>query len=156
MMKQRWGLDRNVLRTISGDPWDVKQHHWNTGGKENQQLNPANLNLKRSKSLVISPLWVRASLGSYVRQAKFCLLVVWLFILGISLFRPTLQLTRLKMSEIILTGRNPQIKNENCLDFTIVKGDFAVYFWQLCYTCPARLSSSPGSFYALLYRGNGH
>ena len=37
MMKQRWGLDRNVLRTIPGDPWSVEQHHWNTGAKENQQ-----------------------------------------------------------------------------------------------------------------------
>ena len=22
-----------------GDPWVVKQHHWNTGAKENHQLN---------------------------------------------------------------------------------------------------------------------
>ena len=22
-----------------GDPWDVKQHHWNTAAKENHQLN---------------------------------------------------------------------------------------------------------------------
>ena len=40
MMKQRWGLDRNVLRPTPGDPWGVEQHHWNTGAKENQQLNP--------------------------------------------------------------------------------------------------------------------
>ena len=40
MMKQRWGLDRNVLRPTPGDPWGVEQHHWNTGEKENQQLNP--------------------------------------------------------------------------------------------------------------------
>ena len=39
-MKQRWGLDRNVLRPTPGDPWGVEQHHWNTGAKENQQLNP--------------------------------------------------------------------------------------------------------------------
>ena len=38
-MKQRWGLDRNVLRPTLGDPWSVEQHHWNTGAKENQQLN---------------------------------------------------------------------------------------------------------------------
>ena len=37
---QRWGLDRNVLRPTPGDPWGVEQHHWNTGAKENQQLNP--------------------------------------------------------------------------------------------------------------------
>ena len=40
MMKQRWGLDRNVLRPTTGDPRGVEQHHWNTGAKENQQLNP--------------------------------------------------------------------------------------------------------------------
>ena len=39
-MKQRWRLDRNVLRPTPGDPWGVEQHHWNTGAKENQQLNP--------------------------------------------------------------------------------------------------------------------
>ena len=40
MMKQRWGLDRNVLQPTPGDPWCVEQHHWNTGAEENQQLNP--------------------------------------------------------------------------------------------------------------------
>ena len=30
----------NVLRPTPGDPWGVEQHHWNTGAKENQQLNP--------------------------------------------------------------------------------------------------------------------
>ena len=39
MMKQTWGLDRNVLRPTPGDHWVVEQHHWNTGAKENQQLN---------------------------------------------------------------------------------------------------------------------
>ena len=29
-----------MLRPIPGDPCGVEQHHWNTGGKENQQLNP--------------------------------------------------------------------------------------------------------------------
>ena len=38
MMKQRWGLDRNVLQPTPGDPWSVKQH-WNTGAKQNQQPN---------------------------------------------------------------------------------------------------------------------
>ena len=41
MMKQRWGLNRNVLRPTPGDPLGVEQHHWNTGAEENQQLNPA-------------------------------------------------------------------------------------------------------------------
>ena len=40
MMKQSWRLDRNVLLLTPGDPWGVEQHHWNTGAKENQQLNP--------------------------------------------------------------------------------------------------------------------
>ena len=41
MMQLRCGLDRNnVLQPTPGDPWDVEQHHWNTGAKENQQLNP--------------------------------------------------------------------------------------------------------------------
>ena len=41
MMKQRWGLHRNnVLRLTPGDPRAVEQHHWNTGAKENQKLNP--------------------------------------------------------------------------------------------------------------------
>ena len=30
----------HVLRPTPGDPWDVEQHHWNTGAEENQQLNP--------------------------------------------------------------------------------------------------------------------
>ena len=38
MMKQRWGLDRNVLRPTPGDPRGAEQHHWNTGAKENQQM----------------------------------------------------------------------------------------------------------------------
>ena len=42
-MKQKRGLDRNsVLRPTPGDPWHVEQHRWNTGAKENQQLNPLN------------------------------------------------------------------------------------------------------------------
>ena len=41
MMKQRWRLDRNVLRLTPGYPWGVEQHHWNTGAKENQQLSPS-------------------------------------------------------------------------------------------------------------------
>ena len=43
-----------------------------------------------------------------MRQAKFCLRVVRWFCSGISHFRPTLWLTRLKMSEIILTPIKPK------------------------------------------------
>ena len=44
-----------------------------------------------------------------VRQAKFYLRVVRWFLSVISRFRPTYRLTRLKMSEIILTGPKIQI-----------------------------------------------
>ena len=44
MMKQRRGLNRNnQLRPTPGDPWGIEQHHWNTGAKENQKLNPGGL-----------------------------------------------------------------------------------------------------------------
>ena len=49
------------------------------------------------------------SLG-HVRQAKFCFLVVRWFFSVISHFCPTLLLSRLRMSEIILTGCKTQIK----------------------------------------------
>ena len=54
-----------------------------------------------------SQLWVRAQLGSHVRQAN---VVTWFFFSGNTRFRTTLQLTRLQMSEIILTGRKTSIK----------------------------------------------
>ena len=50
MMKQRQGLDRNVLRPTPGDPWGVEQHHWNTGAKEKQQLNPGGPNNRQKSS----------------------------------------------------------------------------------------------------------
>ena len=49
MMKQRWGLDRNVLRPTPGDPWGVEQHHWNTWAEENQQLNPGGPSNRQKK-----------------------------------------------------------------------------------------------------------
>ena len=50
MIKQRWGLDRNnVLRPTPGDPLGVEQHHWNTGAKETQQLNPGGPSNKQEK-----------------------------------------------------------------------------------------------------------
>ena len=45
--------------------------------------------------------------------AKFCLRVVRFISRGITCFRPTLRLIRLKMKEIILTGCKTQIKNKN-------------------------------------------
>ena len=57
MMKQRWGLDRRVLRPTPGDPWGVEQHHWNTGAEENQQLNPGGpvkLKVKLMRTLILS------------------------------------------------------------------------------------------------------
>ena len=50
--------------------------------------------------------------SGHVRRAKFCLRVVRCFFSGISRFRPALRLTRLKTSEIILTGRKTQIKKK--------------------------------------------
>ena len=40
MMKQKCELDSNVLRPTPGVPRSAEQHHWDTGAKENQQLNP--------------------------------------------------------------------------------------------------------------------
>ena len=50
--------------------------------------------------------------SSHMRQAMFCLRAVRCFFLGISRFCPTLWLTQLKMSEIILMGRKTQIKKK--------------------------------------------
>ena len=50
MMKQRWGLDRNVLRPTPGDPWGVEQHHWNTGAEDKQQLNPGGPSNRQKKT----------------------------------------------------------------------------------------------------------
>ena len=45
MMKQRWGLERNVLRPTLGDPWGVEQptetlEQKKQKQKKKQQLNP--------------------------------------------------------------------------------------------------------------------
>ena len=40
MIKQRWGLDRNLLRPTPGDPWGVEQHHWNTEAKKKPTVEP--------------------------------------------------------------------------------------------------------------------
>ena len=40
----------NVLRPTPGDPWGVEQHHWNTGAKENQQLNPGGPGNRQKRS----------------------------------------------------------------------------------------------------------
>ena len=49
MMKQRWGLDKNVLRPTPGDPRGAEQHHWNTGAKENQPVGQATDKKKKKK-----------------------------------------------------------------------------------------------------------
>ena len=38
-----------MLRPIPGDPWGIEQHHWNTGAKENQQLNPGGPSNRQKK-----------------------------------------------------------------------------------------------------------
>ena len=55
----------------------------------------------------------KPSLGHIVRQAKFCSRVVRSFFSGFSRFHLSLKLSQLKMSEIILTGHNAQIKKKN-------------------------------------------
>ena len=52
---------------------------------------------------------------SHVRQAKICLRVIRWFFSGISRFRTSLRMTRLKVSEIILTDRKIQIKKNVCM-----------------------------------------
>ena len=31
---------KQLVGPTPGDPWDVEQHRWNTGAKENQRSNP--------------------------------------------------------------------------------------------------------------------
>ena len=50
MMKQRWGLDRNVLRPTPGYPLGVEQHHWNTGAEENLPITCENFAILRLNS----------------------------------------------------------------------------------------------------------
>ena len=38
-----------MLRPTPGDPWVVEQHHWNTGAKENQTLNPGRPSNRQKK-----------------------------------------------------------------------------------------------------------
>ena len=67
MMKQRWGLDRNnVLRPTPGDPRGVEQHHWKTGAKENQQLNPGGP-INRQKSSGLRSAWASAQSNQSLR-----------------------------------------------------------------------------------------
>ena len=39
-MKQRLGLDRNVLRPTPGDPLGVEQHHWTLEQKKTNSRTP--------------------------------------------------------------------------------------------------------------------
>ena len=62
MMKQRWGLDRNVLQPTPGDPRGAEQHHWNTGAKENQQLNSGGpSNRQKSSGRAFMPVLVTSN-----------------------------------------------------------------------------------------------
>ena len=69
MMKQRWGLDRNVLRPTPGDPWGVEQHHWNTGAEENQQLNPGGPS-NRQKSSGLKPTKINSFMAIIESDAQ--------------------------------------------------------------------------------------
>ena len=57
-----------------------------------------------------------------MRQAKFCLRVVRCCFLGMFHFCPTFQLIRLKMSEIILTGRKSKIKKTTFVFYILDPG----------------------------------
>ena len=39
-MKERWGQQQKQYVETLGDPWVVKQHHRNTGAKENHSWTP--------------------------------------------------------------------------------------------------------------------
>ena len=49
MMKQRWELDRNVLRPTPGEPRGAEQH-WNTGANEIQKLKPGGPNNRQKNA----------------------------------------------------------------------------------------------------------
>ena len=40
MKKQRRGIKDTTCCMTDGDPWSVKQHHWNSEAKEDHQLSP--------------------------------------------------------------------------------------------------------------------
>ena len=82
MMKQRWGLDRNVLRPTPGDPWGVEQHHWNTGAEEylegvlQRQLysNPTRIVFSKN---VLGVGFIRGSLYKMLINFIWYFLVLW-------------------------------------------------------------------------------
>ena len=43
-------VECNLLRPTPGDPWGIEQHHWNTGAKENQTLNPGGPSNRQKKA----------------------------------------------------------------------------------------------------------
>ena len=64
-MKQRRGLDRdNVARPTPGDPWGIEQHHWNTGAKENQKLNPGGPSNRHKAGMTRWQYHFRSTFGS--------------------------------------------------------------------------------------------
>ena len=70
-------------------------------------------NNQRSVKVGFLELHFCENLNIWSRHNSGCLVIINLFFLGISRFRPTLWLTRLKMSEIMLKGRKTQIKKKN-------------------------------------------
>ena len=75
-----------MLRPTPGNPWGVEQYHWNTGAKENKQLNPGGPNNRQKSSgpklhVHVSTLFDKSELplrhcklqDSRKRPAHFCM-----------------------------------------------------------------------------------
>ena len=98
-------------------------------------------------------------LGSHVREAKFCLRWsgVFFFFSEISGFRPTLRLTRFKMSEIFSTGRKIQIKKIFLLQFNYESdcetGEATMIYKRTCIKCSCKMHLL---FYMKLFVINNH
>ena len=56
-----------MLRPTPGDPWGVEQHHWNTGAKEKQQLNPGGPS-NRQKKLRPQPTKIINFVGAIIES----------------------------------------------------------------------------------------
>ena len=54
-------------RPAPGDPWGVEQHYWNTGAKENQQLNKKQTKKLRPKPTKMNSFYVNAIIESDAR-----------------------------------------------------------------------------------------
>ena len=93
---------RQMLETDVGIHWDVN------GTLNNLSADPV---AEWLRTLIFSALNRLSSHRCGYEPSSFCLPMAMWFFSGISHFRPNSQLTRLKMSEIMLTSCKPQLKN---------------------------------------------